>query len=192
MTRNWHPPSLFKSSMWLAYLGSDALAIYALSTLFNRHKTWTGAGTMVQLEVLWAPVLLFHLGGLHAVTAYSIEDNELWGRHLVTLVSQVTVALYVFCRSSSSGDKRLLQAATLLFIAGILKFLQKPLALRAASFNRLLSSDVVYPQQRVKTMFYMVLLFLSCRMPDSVENAASRRKEEERDLSLEELAIKPA
>ncbi|XP_048543523.1 uncharacterized protein LOC125522511 [Triticum urartu] len=69
-------PSWFRLLFWLAYLGGDALAIYALATLFNRHKQQEqlAAG----LEVLWAPVLLIHLGGQHLITAYSIEDNELW------------------------------------------------------------------------------------------------------------------
>jgi hypothetical protein len=97
--------------MWLAYLGSDAVAIYALTTLFNRHKVPSGSST-AHLEVLWAPVLLHHLGGLHTFSAYSVEDNELWKRHLVTPVSQVTVAIYVFRKSWSGGDKRLLIAAT--------------------------------------------------------------------------------
>ena len=94
MVRNLRIP-MSRLSIWLAYLGADALAIYALATLFNRHKQPPGAGSSSALEVLWAPVLI-HLGGQHAITAYSIEDNELWRRHIVTVVSLVTVALYVF------------------------------------------------------------------------------------------------
>ena len=41
------------------------------------------------LEVMWAPILLLHLGGNDGITAYNIEDNELWSRHLLTAVSQV-------------------------------------------------------------------------------------------------------
>ncbi|KAL6592038.1 hypothetical protein ACP70R_049624 [Stipagrostis hirtigluma subsp. patula] len=202
MIRNVRLPSLFRSCMWLAYLGSDALAIYALSTLFNRHsrlQASPGDGSnTVQLEVLWAPVLLLHLGGQHTFTAYGIEDNELWGRHLVTLVSQVTVALYVFCKSWSGGDKKLVQAATLLFIIGILKFIQKPLALRAASFNSLMTSSAVYPQRRTKTIVHsrsiikrmMHLLIFPCLTFESMEDAVSLREEEEHDLSLEQYVQK--
>ncbi|RLN30507.1 hypothetical protein C2845_PM05G14640 [Panicum miliaceum] len=50
------------------------------------------------LEVTWAPVFLIHLCGQPTISAYSLEDNELWKRHAITLVSQVTVALYVFCK----------------------------------------------------------------------------------------------
>jgi hypothetical protein len=118
--------------MWLAYLGSDAVAIYALATLFNRHKTdehghGGGGGSSSTLEVVWAPVLLLHLGGHDGITAYNSEDNELWTRHLLTAVSQITVAIYVFCKSwPPGGDKKLLQAAILLFVPGVLKCLVKP------------------------------------------------------------------
>lgn len=183
-----HARSL-KSIMWLAYLGADALAIYALTTLFNRHKQ--PASTM-ELEVLWAPVLLHHLGGLHTFSAYSIEDNELWVRHLLTMVTQVTVAIYVFSRSWSGGDRRLLIAAILLFVAGILKFIQKVWALKAASFSSLMTSSSVYPQRRAKGMshmlFYIIWSSLSYQFS---EDAESLREQEEHDrLSLEEYIQK--
>lgn len=44
----------------------------------------------------WAPFLLVHLGGPDTITAYSLEGNELWLRHLLNLVVQVGVAFYVF------------------------------------------------------------------------------------------------
>ena len=88
--------------VWLAYIGGDAMAVYALATLFNRQKqqqtTADGRGGSSALEVIWAPVLLIHLSGQIQISAYSLEDNELWKRHAITLVSQVTVALYVFCK----------------------------------------------------------------------------------------------
>lgn len=85
-------PPWFKFFIWLAYLASDAVAIYALATLFNRHKKqeWVSKHRdIVNLEVLWAPILLLHLGGQDSITAYNIEDNELWRRHVLTAVSQV-------------------------------------------------------------------------------------------------------
>ncbi|RLN30199.1 uncharacterized protein C2845_PM05G12680 [Panicum miliaceum] len=127
---------------WLAYLAGDALAIYALATLFNRHKNQEDRGGSSRiLEVVWAPVLLLHLGGHDGIAAYNIEDNELWGRHLVTAVSQVTVAIYVFCKSWRGGDERLLQATILLFVPGVLKCFAKPLALKSASINSLVSGS---------------------------------------------------
>ncbi|KAL6638717.1 hypothetical protein ACP70R_023576 [Stipagrostis hirtigluma subsp. patula] len=127
-------------SIWLAYLGSDAVAVYALATLFNRHKNTGGEGSRA-LEVLWAPVLLLHLAGQDAITAYNIEDNELWRRHVLTVTSQVTVALYVFCKSWSGEDK-LLRGAVLLFIAGILKCIDKPISLKGASIYSLVTQNL--------------------------------------------------
>uniref|UniRef100_A0A0E0LR72 DUF4220 domain-containing protein n=1 Tax=Oryza punctata TaxID=4537 RepID=A0A0E0LR72_ORYPU len=55
-------------------------------------------------------------------------------------IYQVTVAIYVFCKSwSSSADRKLLASAVLLFIPGILKCFTKPIALKTASFNNLVS-----------------------------------------------------
>ncbi|XP_048428517.1 putative late blight resistance protein homolog R1B-16 [Pyrus x bretschneideri] len=47
----------------------------------------------------WAPFLFLHLGGPDKTTAYSLEDNELWLRHLLGVAVQVIVALYVFIRA---------------------------------------------------------------------------------------------
>ncbi|CAL5033466.1 unnamed protein product [Urochloa decumbens] len=153
--RKKHIRPIFRFSIWLAYLGGDALAIYALATLFNRrsktrHGSVSGASSH-DLEVLWAPVLLMHLGGQTTISAYNIEDNELWRRHIVTAVSQVAVTIYVFCKSwsSPSADGRFLAAAILLFILGFFKCFEKPLALKRNSFSSIVSS--FYPTPRTKT-----------------------------------------
>ncbi|RLM58908.1 hypothetical protein C2845_PM18G05240 [Panicum miliaceum] len=131
--------------IWLAYLAGDSLAIYGLATLFNRHSR--AAPVRSTLEVLWSPVLLIHLAGQDQITAYSIQDNELWGRQVVTLVSQVAIALYVFCQSWS-GDRRLLVAAILMFIIGIYKFSTKPWALKRATFGNLVASPPSVAQRK--------------------------------------------
>jgi hypothetical protein len=121
------------------------MAIYGLATLFNRHSR--AAPVRSTLEVLWAPVLLVHLAGQEPITASSIQDNKLWGWHVVTLVAQVAIALYVFCQSWS-GERRLLVAAILMFIIGIYKFSTKPWALKRATFRNLVGSPLVWPKGR--------------------------------------------
>ncbi|KAM0822713.1 hypothetical protein ACQ4PT_071336 [Festuca glaucescens] len=139
--RKFSVPSWFRFAIWLSYLGSDALAIYALATLFNRREKQPSSNGSRDLEVLWAPFLLMHLGGQIFISAYNIEDNELWTRHIVTALSQVAVALYVFCKSwSLSADNKLLAVAILIFIPGILKCFAKPLGLKLASFKSLADS----------------------------------------------------
>ncbi|XBJ14023.1 hypothetical protein VPH35_006125 [Triticum aestivum] len=81
---------------WLAFLGSDAMAIYALAMLFNqqRYKQLPSSAHQSHgLQVLWAPILQMHLGGQVVIPAYNIEDNELWRRHIVTSLSQVSSGL---------------------------------------------------------------------------------------------------
>ncbi|KAM0916778.1 hypothetical protein ACQ4PT_009943 [Festuca glaucescens] len=118
----------------------DALAIYALATLFSRQRRQDCSFRQGRiLEVVWLPVLLMHLGGQDVITAYNIEDNELWTRHVLTAMSQITVAIYVFCKSWSGCDKRLLQASISLFVPGILRCIEKPWALKSASINSLVS-----------------------------------------------------
>ncbi|CAD6268823.1 unnamed protein product [Miscanthus lutarioriparius] len=144
---------------------SDAVAIYALATVFNRHANGAVAGCYngeadvrkppSMLEVLWAPVLLIHLGGVEEVSASNIDDNMLWIRQTVTLLSQVTIALFGFYKSwpgpgSGSGDRRMLASAVLLFILGILSVLEKPLALRGARIDPFTAMSSVMKGARVK------------------------------------------
>ncbi|XP_066383665.1 uncharacterized protein [Miscanthus floridulus] len=147
---NYTIPRLFRFSIWVAYLSADALAIYALATLFNRHSKASSISSSCSccdygnkgssLEVLWAPLILVYLGGREEITAYTIEDNELWTRHTVTMVSQVKVAVYSFYKSwPDSCDRKLLLSAILLFVIGITSFIEKPWALRRASIKRLVA-----------------------------------------------------
>ncbi|KAF7027850.1 hypothetical protein CFC21_039855 [Triticum aestivum] len=186
----------FRVLVWMAYIGSDALAIYALATLFNRQKQWTADGGSTALEVVWAPVLLIHLGGQMAITAYSLEDNELWRRHAVTLVSQVTVALYVFFKWWS-GEKRLLAVAAMLFVSGIIKFSHKPWALQRASFNSMLEGIAIDPRRQVPadntcwTFCTSDIIFkqmMSTRRRRSA--GGEEEQEEELDILLEEYVQK--
>ncbi|KAM0841574.1 hypothetical protein ACQ4PT_058922 [Festuca glaucescens] len=144
--RKFSIPRIFRTCIWLAIISSDALAIYALATLFNRHSRASGncgnqqqqhSSSILDLEVLWAPVLLIHLGGQKEMAVNVMEDDALWIRHTVTLVSQVAVALYTFCISwHSSSDWKLLVAAVLLFVVGVASLSEKPFALNRAKINR--------------------------------------------------------
>lgn len=90
--------------IWMAYLGADLVAVFALGFLSRHEDTTTGKDTLMgthQLAFFWAPFLLIHLGGQDTVTAFAIEDNKLWLRHLLNLVVQVTLALYIYWKSTS-------------------------------------------------------------------------------------------
>lgn len=83
------------------------------------------------ITAFWAPFLLLHLGGPDTITAYSLEDNELWRRHALTLVTQVTTTVYVVLRCWTSTPLNLL--ALPIFVAGIIKSGERIWVLRYAS-----------------------------------------------------------
>ncbi|EEC85065.1 hypothetical protein OsI_32403 [Oryza sativa Indica Group] len=200
--RRYTIPQWCRKCIWLAYVGSDALAIYALATLFNRHAKASSGGNVKQadvLEILWAPVLLIHLGGQRELTAYNIEDNELWLRHAVTLVSQVAVALYAFYKSwPNSTDPRLLASAILLFVVGVFSFSEKPWAFRRARINRLAAVSALIrgtkkppnkltcccnelDEDQEYKLFEFIRSIFSCRCCCRLWMWSKRRKQEEEE-----------
>jgi hypothetical protein len=132
--------ALVRFPIWLAYLLADLVAVYALGYL-SRHVATTTMNRderRHELTFFWAPFLLIHLGGQDSVTAFSIEDNELWLRHLLNLLAQVWLALYVFWQSTP-GDKLVIPAA-FVFVAGIIKYGERTWALKSGSESALRSS----------------------------------------------------
>ncbi|RQP00877.1 hypothetical protein POPTR_015G107950v4 [Populus trichocarpa] len=108
--------------VWSAYLSADMVATVALGNLARSQGYSSGDGSKKannSIQAFWAPFLLLHLGGPDTITAYSIEDNELWLRHALGLVVQVGVAFYVFSRSLGSGILTFI--AIPVFIVGIIK-----------------------------------------------------------------------
>ncbi|WRX13786.1 protein of unknown function DUF4220 - like 1 [Theobroma cacao] len=70
----------------LLYLLADWMATVVLSTLFRGDVKLKNG-----LAVFWTPFLLWHLGSPHNITAYSLEDNEMWLRHFLGMVFQVSI-----------------------------------------------------------------------------------------------------
>lgn len=103
-----------KVLLWLAYLLADSTATYTLG-----HLSIASSPHVHQLVAFWAPFLLLHLGGQDTITAYALEDNRLWLRHLQTLVVQVLGAAYVLY-THLSGSGALVAAAILMFAVGAL------------------------------------------------------------------------
>lgn len=134
--------------LWLAYLLADSIAIYALGYLSQTHVPKGISDPEFfnrnhRIQVFWAPFLLLHLGGQDTITAFSIEDNELWKRHLLSLLSQVVLAVYVFSKSRPGADT--LYPAVFMFLSGILKYGERTWALKCASMDNLRSSMVTTP-----------------------------------------------
>ncbi|XP_034607030.1 uncharacterized protein [Setaria viridis] len=124
---------LLRLSLWAAYLGADLAAVYALGYLSRHQQTQ-------QLVFFWAPFLLIHLGGQDTITAFALEDNNLWLRHLLNLVTQVTLALYVFSKSIGRHNTELLISGTFAFVAGMIKYGERTWSLKFGSITSLESS----------------------------------------------------
>ncbi|XP_022684726.1 uncharacterized protein LOC101765768 isoform X2 [Setaria italica] len=103
--------------LWLAYLSADSVATFVLGQLAVRAIEPSDQGLMS----FWAPFVLVHLGGQETMTAFSMQDNELWKRHLLNLVIQAAVAGYVVGKASWP-DRRLKAALVLVFVSGFFKY----------------------------------------------------------------------
>ncbi|KEH40110.1 DUF594 family protein [Medicago truncatula] len=119
--------------LWSAYLFADWLATTSLGVLSNKEGENKGDSVEPKhvIIALWGPLLLLHLGGQDTITAYSMEDNALWSRRLVTYVGQVAVAILIFLRSWTNTGLNIL--AIPIFIASFIKICERILVLWRAS-----------------------------------------------------------
>ncbi|KAK1305122.1 hypothetical protein QJS10_CPB11g01310 [Acorus calamus] len=144
--------------IWLAYLAADYVATTALGVLSTSTAIGGGGSNSkvmtppssssssdglqngpTELVALWSSFLLLHLGGPDTITAYALEDNELWKRHLLGLITQVGLALYVIIKSSivkSGRWNQLLVPTVLMFLVGVLKFGERTWTLRYGSQDK--------------------------------------------------------
>ncbi|BAS89031.1 Os04g0399600 [Oryza sativa Japonica Group] len=102
-----------------------------------------------QLVFVWAPFLLIHLGGQDTIIGFSLEDNNLWLRHLLNLVVQVVLALYIFWKSAigPNMNKVELVMSILLFVTGIIKYGERTWALQYGVLRTLAASLPRYALQ---------------------------------------------
>ena len=120
--------------LWLSYLIADSLATVALGAISNNlRNSCDGNDSQLQNELtaFWAPFLLLHLGGQDTITAYAVQDNELWLRHLLGLFVQTMVALYIFLLSCKANWLSFLTIPMLL--AGFIKYTERILVMRSAN-----------------------------------------------------------
>jgi hypothetical protein len=101
--------------LWLTYLLAEYTTTYTLGHISMSCKE----GEL--LMALWAQFLLVHLGGQDTITAYAMEDNQLWLRHLLTFSVQALGAAYVLYKNIGGSRGPLLVPAVLMFLVGVLK-----------------------------------------------------------------------
>ncbi|WRX13775.1 Small auxin-up RNA - like 10 [Theobroma cacao] len=157
--------------VWLVYLLADWMATLVLSTLLRGDVKLKN-----ELIVFWAPFLLWHLGSPHNVTAYSLEDNEMWLRHFLGMVFQVLEAVYIYVRFRSDTDLNLM--AVPIFLAGVWKYGERIWALRSASDKQLMNS---LAQREQATPEENIIRF---RLPESQINDCFEAKGNVSELKL--------
>ncbi|KAJ3698879.1 hypothetical protein LUZ61_002584 [Rhynchospora tenuis] len=146
--------------VWSFYLLADWIADLALGLLLNNMGNIGSSNGNASLSVstigsrasggkhpapasdsssspiifaFWAPFLLLHLGGPDTITAYSIEDAELWLRHFIGLLFELFAASVVFFCSLSGNH--LIPASMLMFVVGILKYGERTYSLYCGSVD---------------------------------------------------------
>ncbi|KAL8467859.1 hypothetical protein ACS0TY_031198 [Phlomoides rotata] len=122
--------------LWSAYLLADWAANFAVGLISSSQNSKCQSKTdnnNADLLAFWAPFLLVHLGGPDTITAFALEDNELWLRHMLALIFQLSAAMYVFFLSLPKNE--LWIPTVLMFIPGIIKYIERTRSLYLASLN---------------------------------------------------------
>ncbi|KAG6672048.1 hypothetical protein I3842_16G037600 [Carya illinoinensis] len=140
--------------IWVSYLFADWAASFAVGLISNSQNSSengaqnaNGAHNVTQsansaLLAFWSPFLLLHLGGPDTITAFALEDNELWLRHFLSLVFQVVATVYVFLQTIPND---LWLATLLMFFAGIVKYAERTRSLYLASLGSFRESMLKEP-----------------------------------------------
>ncbi|GMY32381.1 hypothetical protein FCV25MIE_27623 [Fagus crenata] len=89
--------------------------------------------------------MLLHLGGQDTITAYAVQDNDLWLRHLLRLLAQSGVVIYVL-RTSWKGNW-LSILSILMFLAGVIKYAERIWVMRSANHTPKFDKDKKYDKQ---------------------------------------------
>ncbi|MED6184759.1 hypothetical protein PIB30_050653 [Stylosanthes scabra] len=144
-TRN----AIIQFFVWSFYLSADWIATIALGILSKDMTTIDSSSSLKHsvskfvVMATWAPFLLVHLGGPDTITAYSLEDNELWLRHFIGLLYQCFVAGYVVYKSWNGNHLNFVTIP--LIVAGMIKYVERTWSLRSGSSQNFRESIIPAP-----------------------------------------------
>ncbi|GMN53659.1 hypothetical protein TIFTF001_022792 [Ficus carica] len=121
--------------IWSAYLLADWVAAVAIGQITKSQGDLADhTKEEERLFAFWASFLLLHLGGPDSITAFALEDNEFWLRHLFGLILQVLAAFYSIYLALDHN--KLLLPTLLVFLVGIVKYAERTRSLYLASLDR--------------------------------------------------------
>ncbi|KAL3749262.1 hypothetical protein ACJRO7_010375 [Eucalyptus globulus] len=145
--RKSSPKVWLRVPVWCAYLTSDSVATVALGVLSSKlGEANENSGHLddnSKLVALWAPLLLLLLGGPDTITAYSLEDNALWLRHLLGLGVQAGATAYVLFMAWTSSSLSIL--SLVMTLVGLIKYGERTWVLWLASKDKLRESMLTPP-----------------------------------------------
>ncbi|KAF6997583.1 hypothetical protein CFC21_076358 [Triticum aestivum] len=124
-----------RGSLWLAYLLTDWGPAYVISNLYLE----TSPRDKI-IIAFWVPFLLLHHARPDNISAYTMEDNELWLRlFLLALVKSLGsfIIVYRYILTECTADWFLRWASGIMLPLGILKYLESMLALRRSDLGRI-------------------------------------------------------
>ncbi|KAH7860289.1 hypothetical protein Vadar_011691 [Vaccinium darrowii] len=121
--------------VWSTYLMAEWVATVALGKLSDAQGDPEKSNI---LWAIWAPLILLHLGGPDSITAYSLEDNQLWMRHLLGLAVQLFMAIYVILMSWENSWFLFISLPAL--IAGLIKYGERTWVLKLVSGDNYINS----------------------------------------------------
>ncbi|KAL7249482.1 hypothetical protein ACSBR1_011641 [Camellia fascicularis] len=130
--------------IWAAYLLADWVAAYAVGLIFTAQVHDNGKELVNKdIAVFWSPFLLLHLCGPDTITAFALEDNELWLRHLLSLLVQFVAVAYVFLQSLPN---EFWIPTLLMLVAGTIKCAERTCALYLACLGNFKASMLPKPE----------------------------------------------
>ncbi|KAH7565574.1 hypothetical protein JRO89_XS09G0229500 [Xanthoceras sorbifolium] len=140
--RNW-----IRILVWSSYMILHWVVTVALGHISNNQRDISHQGSSStdppptpnnKLQEFWTPFLLVHLGGPDTITAYALEDNDMWLRHLLLHGVHVGTSVYIFVQAWERHP--LMFVGIPILISGIINYGGKILALRSSSTQYLKDS----------------------------------------------------
>ncbi|GMP42220.1 hypothetical protein CsSME_00012036 [Camellia sinensis var. sinensis] len=119
-------------NVWFFYLFSDLLAQIALGKLSKVKGDDDDISPISLLRGLWAPIILFYLGGPDTMTILRLEENQMWSRHAIGLLTQGLRTSYLLILTWNSTMRFSLLALLMLF-PGLIRYGERVWVIKSIS-----------------------------------------------------------